>query len=203
MADTEIKDWLDYQHDVMGRDETEYSRNTPILCPLTIKMTSNATFQMDRMTVPFVDSLKDNIFASLPLAKKAAVNDVLLDYIDFFGDQDQDNAAIPPGPLDMQKVKRPVIYLIYLENDNWVFSGHKQISAVNDDPHLPEIRQLSAFDGNSGILVYRTHPIKRLKFDYYVTVYEEDGKSTDIIIDPPDDDPRSGSGGGTGNQSGD
>ncbi len=201
MAETEIKDWEDYQHDVMGRDESEYPSNKPILCPITIEMTENSTFRMDRMNAMVVDSLKSDIFQSLPLPKQSPVNDVLLDYIDFFKDQDEDAAAIPPGPLDLHQVKRPVLYLIYLENENWVFSGHRQIAAVNDDPHLPETRQMSAFQGSNGILIHRDQPQKRLKFDYFVTIYQEDGDgnllATDIIIDP-DGGPRSSGGVGGG-----
>lgn len=198
------KEWLNYQDKFLGRKE-------PLLYPVTIEMvlddnTNDMKFEMLRMRAPKVLEIFDSMLDNVPDRNKGFYKDIIEHYIGEFEATDKppkaDEAPLrPPSALDFDQVKRSVIYVIYLNNDNWSFSGHRQFNSPNDDPTDSKIRQIGTFSGNRGILLRRAAALPRkLKYDYYVTVHNDGGRATDIIIDP-DDDPTSGSGGGnqTGN----
>ena len=185
--------WINYQAARM--DLTAYPN--PILCPMTINMVTKKVgskeyfeFKMDRMTAQAVTSKKNDILESVPFAMKKEIKGALKDYDDYFDSNDKTDSAVDPGPLDIHSIRRPVFFIIYLKNANWVFSGPKQLTVYNDRPVRPLVRQISCFDGNKGILFERHYEENNpLKYDYHVTIYQSDGtKLTDIIIDPRDDE---------------
>jgi len=198
------EEWLNYQKEFLGREE-------PLLYPVTIEMvlddeSGDMKFEMLRMRAPKVLEISASMLDNVPDRNKGFYEGIIEHYVEAFEKIDQppkadESPLRPPSALDFDSVKRSVIYVIYLNNDNWSFSGHRQFNAPNDDVNDPKIRQIGTFSGNRGIMLRRAATLPRkLKYDYYVTVHNDVGRATDIIIDP-DDDPTSGSGGGnqTGN----
>jgi len=200
--------WKDY---AKARPENKYP--DPILYPVEIdlfdKVVSQTTisergkpvtnkrnffqFRKDRMRTTELVQIWQDVLDSVALSETQAMETILEDYFNFFKGNDGNNIKPPAGPLDFKLVDRPVIFLFYLNVGNWSFSGHKQFDCPNIDPHSNIVRQISTFDNRNGILVYRgeddtwqTSPDNPFKYDFYVTVYQEDGTATDIIIDPRD-----------------
>ena len=158
--------------------------------PLTSKSLFTQ-FDKKRLPTPRLDAIWDDILNSVSPSETAQIEPLLEQYHDFFDGQDGGHFTPPPGPLDFNEIKRPVLVIVYLDVANWVFSGHKQFECVNNGKANPLVRQISTFDNRRGILFYRGEDdtpksSDPFKYDFYVTVYQEDGTATDIIIDPRD-----------------
>ena len=184
------KSWADYQAD-------HFKHESPLLFPVTIEMVADGShfeFKMDRMSTKQLGEMTDKILDNVPVIQRDNIKTIIQHYVDDFKDIDESESPVPASPLDFDNIEREVIFLIYLNHENWTFSGHKQFGCPNDDHSNPNVRQLATFDGQRGILVQRTGKVKyRLKYDFYVTVHQKDGRATDIIIDPRDEE-----GSGTG-----
>ena len=187
------KTWKSFQEEFLEQEQ-------PILCPVTVEMIVDKKkgsgeffeFKMLRMTSGQLGKLEGKILNNVPFNKKEEIKEIIAHYRDEFKD-DGDESAVAASPLDFYQIKRSVIYLVYLNNDNWTFSGHKQFNCLNDDENNPTVRQITTFDGQRGLLVDKSKLVDhRLKYDFYVTVHQRDGKATDIIIDPRDDDGSTG-----------
>jgi len=148
-------------------------------------------FEKTRLSSAKLTSIWTDILTSVSPSETTRIQPLLEQYKDFFEGQDGSNFTPPVGPLDFNEIKRPVVVLIYLNIANWLFSGHKQFECVNNDKANPLVRQISTFANRRGILFYRGEDdtpksSDPFKYDFYVTVYQEDGTATDIIIDPRD-----------------
>ncbi len=166
----------------------------PILCPVKIGMRapSRGKFVEFKKSRYLANAKSKTLFnkaeASVPLFYRDEFNAIRESYFKFFEGQDSVNTTITGSILDFGS-KRPVMYMFYLEHENWSFTGHKQFQVGNDSPHNPTCRQVSCFDGMRGIIVENSCQVEhRLKYDLFVTIAQEDEDrgqlTTDIIIDP-------------------
>lgn len=186
--------WLVYQ-------ALNQQRKKPLLYPVEVAMKAEKVgdalhyvFEKKRMKKPNLVELESQILSNVPESKKALMKDTIEHYKDYF--KKDGDEIIPESPLDFNGVEHEVIYIIYLANKNWAYSGDCQFVCNNDDPYNPMIRQIGTFGGNRGVIVQRAAldcEADVLKYDLYVTIYQGNGQETPIIIDPRDDD---GIGGG-------
>ena len=181
--------WLRYQFETF-LGEGDYP--LPILCPLVISVKANehkVNFEMKRIPTPRVAEMLPSVLDSLPNARHDSMTKIFKHYLGFFTSEGKENPIKDESPLDLKDITSSTILLIYLQTPNWAFSGHRQFTCPNDDPYLPKAKQISTFNQQKGILVRRAAELDYdLKYDFHVTVYEDDGRSTEIIIDPRDDD---------------
>lgn len=201
-----LKEWDDFQRDYDGAG--------PILLPISIGI-EDGMIKRDRLKKDAIEMRRDalveeftahcdNIDGHLDGAYTAKDFDSMLgDYITAFA-ADGSQGPRPPSPLDF-KINRPVWFLFYLPQDNWVFTDNIQYSVENDrDDFTRNFEKVCTLDNNN-ILVLANHCRSNppgLKYNLHITISQQEGGKTlctDIIIDPDlDNGDRDGAGGGTG-----
>ena len=188
-----VKTWEDYQEDRLKKNH-----DLPILLPVYVGMNEEAEIIRNRIKANLLGDPSD----SCSIIAKAIENSpkhlheflkkVHKDYDEFFN-QDKNQSAFPASPLDFD-IKMPVLFMFYLSNDNWSFTGVRQFSTDNDVLGNPTVKQINSFDSMSGILVENNNKAgKRIKYNLHVTIsqyvksrerQEAELMTTDIIIDP-------------------
>jgi hypothetical protein len=184
------------QHEWLVYQALNQQRKKPLLYPVEIAMKAenvggapHYVFEKKRMKKSKVVELTSQMLSNVPSAKAALLKDVIEHYTAYFK-KDGDEIT-PQSPLDFNGVEHEVIYVIYLTNQNWAYSGYKQFVCCNDDQYNPLVMQWGTFDCNKGVIVQRAAldcEEDVLKYDLHVTIYQDGHKETPIIIDPRDDE---------------